>query len=242
MNIASSLFQTLGLTEQQGRVYLAALELGDATVLELARKSKVKRTSIYNFISELKEKQILTEIRKGKRNIYRAAHPEQLAESLKLKVLEFDHLLPKLLSAHERARNSPRVTFYEGVDGIKEVYADALREKKPIIAWTDWGPMIKTMGDYLKVYPVERAKRGITFRQIARESKAARNVTKRDKSELRSTKFINCPELSTEIMLYGDRVAIMSFASRPPLGIIIQDKDTAETLRVAWNALWERLP
>ena len=34
---------------------LAALELGEATMQDLARKSKVKRTSIYNFIDKLKE-------------------------------------------------------------------------------------------------------------------------------------------------------------------------------------------
>ena len=42
-------------------------------------------------------------------------------------------------------------------------------------------------------------------------------------------------------MIYGDKVAIMSFRSAPPFGILIEDSGIAETLRVGWQELWKRL-
>ena len=45
-NLAKSL-KSLGIEEKQAKVYLACLELGTATIQELADKSKVKRTSIF---------------------------------------------------------------------------------------------------------------------------------------------------------------------------------------------------
>ena len=49
----AELIQTLGLSEHEAAVYLAALELGEANIQEISRKSGVKRTSIYNFIDTL---------------------------------------------------------------------------------------------------------------------------------------------------------------------------------------------
>ena len=84
MEIPTSLLNSLGLSDAEGRVYLAALELGEASIQQLSRKSGVKRTSIYNFIDKLKERQVITETRKAKRSVYSAVHPAQLAEMLKL--------------------------------------------------------------------------------------------------------------------------------------------------------------
>ena len=54
-------------------------------------------------------------------------------------------------------------------------------------------------------------------------------------------KFIKAEELKTEINIYGDKVAMMSFRSNPPFAVLIENKDIAETLRTAWQELWERL-
>ena len=45
----AELIKSLGLSEAEIAVYLATLELGQANVQEISRKSGVKRTSIYNF-------------------------------------------------------------------------------------------------------------------------------------------------------------------------------------------------
>ena len=75
-NNEAELIQTLGLSEQEVAVYLAALELGEAHIQDISRKSGVKRTSIYNFIDALKERQLLSEIKKGKRKLYSAVSPQ----------------------------------------------------------------------------------------------------------------------------------------------------------------------
>ena len=236
-----TLTRGFGLSLQESRVYLAALELGQATVQELSRKSGVRRTSIYNFLDKLKEFQIINETKRGKRSVYTAAHPAQLLEILRLRVNEYERALPQLLAIHNHSRRKPSVTFFEGTEGIKDVYRDALREAKPIIAWTDWEPMLKVLGDFIRAYPVERAQRNIFLQQIARDSKAARQVAARDAAELRQTKFLQSNDLKTEIMIYGNKVAVMSFRTTQPFALIIEDPGTAETLRVGWQELWKRL-
>src|SRR3990167_237510 len=134
----AELMQPLGLSEQEVAVYLAALELGEANIQEISRKSGVKRTSIYNFIDTLKARQLLSEIKKGKRKLYSAVSPHHLVDEQKSKVASVERLIPQLLAIQNSVRNKPRVSFYEGIEGIKEIYAMTLRDKQTISGWEAW--------------------------------------------------------------------------------------------------------
>ncbi len=242
MKIPKEILITLNLNESQAAVYLAALELGQATMQELAHKSKVKRTSIYNFIEELKGRGLITETKKKKRRIYSAVHPEQLVEMEKTRVRELQRMLPELLAVYNKSDSKPRVTFYEGIEGTEEVYADMLKEKQPIYVYEDLEHMKVGMRPaFYNTWPGERARRGIPLKAISRDSATAREFTKDNIRLLRQSKFINSGDLKTEINIYGDKVALMSFRTSPPFCVLIEDHDITETLRVAWQQLWERL-
>ncbi len=242
VNIPKNLLKNLNLTELQAKVYLAALELGQALMQELTRKSGVKRTSIYNFIGELKERGLIIETRKNKRSMYSAAHPSILIEMEKTRVKELELILPELSAIANNVRNKPKVTFYEGREGIYEVYLDTLKERQPIIAWSDFEHMKPVMGkDFMVEYPKERARRSITFRCITKDTPITQEVARRNYGELREMKLIDTEHLETEINVYGNKVAQISFRSNPPFAVLIEDKGIAQTLRVAWNELWNRL-
>lgn len=123
------MLKSLNLSEAQAAMYLATLELGQATMQAIAKKSGIKRTSIYNFIEEMKERQLIVETRKKKRNVYSAVAPSNLVEIEKARLRELEVLMPELTAIQNKGRNKPRVTFYEGLEGIKEVYADSLKER-----------------------------------------------------------------------------------------------------------------
>ncbi len=243
MNVNQLLARNLDLTPVEISVYLATLELGEATVLEIARKSGVKRTSIYNFIDSLKNRQILLETKKKKRSVFSAVNPHQLVELSKAKARELEHMLPQLLAINNRAQHKPRVTFHENIEGIKEAYSDMLETQKPIVGWSDYKHMIPTLGkEYCAYFPPERAKRGIPYKAIAADTPENRSYAKDDAKVLRETKFISPgSDLKTEINVYGNKVLLASFRSHPAFVVMIEDRDIAETLRVTWKELWKRL-
>jgi len=243
MKIDAALFQTLGLSTSEVQIYLAALELGESTVQELARKSGIKRTSIYNFIDKLKDRQILTETKRNKRSIFSATNPHRLVELGKIRIRELEHFLPQLLAINNRSLRKPRVTFHEGIEGIKEIYNDMLQERRPIIGWSDQKHMWPILGkEYCESFPPERAKRGISLQIIANDTTENRKFSEKDKELLRETKFISSEsDLRTEINIYGDKVLLASFRSHPAFAVLVEDKDIAETLRVTWKELWKRL-
>ncbi len=63
-SLPQNLLDALGLTEDKGKVYLAALTLGTAFMQDLARRSGVKRTTIYSFIEALTDQGFIVETKK----------------------------------------------------------------------------------------------------------------------------------------------------------------------------------
>ncbi len=237
-----NLFKELGVNDEQAKVYLAALELGQANMNELAEKAGLKRTSVYNYVDELIEKKLITTGKKRKRTVYSAIHPNMLMEIEKARLSELERNLPELLAVYNKSKTKPKVTFYEGINGIKTVLQDMLKEKQTISAFSDFKHMAAVFGDYyFDVFPPERAKRGIVSRNIVPDTPKARELAKKDARYLRQTKFLQIPDLKTEINIYANKVALNSYQSSPPFGVIIEDHDIAETLRAVWQQLWNRI-
>ncbi|OGG50919.1 hypothetical protein A2763_02670 [Candidatus Kaiserbacteria bacterium RIFCSPHIGHO2_01_FULL_54_36] len=240
--ISENLLKTLGLNAMQAQVYVAALELGEATMQALARKSGVNRSTIYTFIDELKARGFILEGRKHKRNVYSAAHPEALVEMQQSKVAELQRLLPELMAINNKSDKKPRVTFYEGFSGVEEVYNDQLREKKEILAYEDLEALLGELPERMSYwFPAERAKRDILIRSISRDVPLAREFSKRNRGLLRETKFITAPKFKTDINIYGDKVALIDLQASSPFAVIIENHNLAETMRTVWKQLWDKL-
>ena len=223
-------------------IYTTALELGESNMQQLSRKSDIKRTSIYNFIDELKNRGLIVETRKKKHKVYSAVHPRQLLEMEKTKIMELERAMPELLAIQNKSKTKPRVTFYDGIEGIKEVYVDMLLEQKEITAFEDLEHMnIALPKSFYDYFPAERALRKIPFRSILRDSPEARRLTAKNTELLRKSKLISTSDWRTEINIYGEKVAMMSFRSKTPFCVLIEDRDIAETLRSAWTELWNNL-
>lgn len=239
--LPKNLLQSLNLTEAQGRVYVATLELGQSTIQALARKSGVKRSTIYTFIEDLKERSLILETRRKKRTLYSAAHPEHLVELERARLSEIQSLLPELLAIYNQSRTKPRVVFYEGVDGIKEVYGDTLKERKPIIGWSDYEQSKKVLGEYYFLYANARSQRNILYRCIARDTPEAREKLLLSNKELREVKLSQSGDISTELYIYGNKIALINFRSVLPIAILLEDVSIAGTLRSIWEDAWDHL-
>lgn len=238
----TNILKNWGLSENEAKVYLAALELGQATVISLARKSLVKRTTIYTVIEELKAKGLVTETKKGTKTYFVAEDPEKLKELEEERLKDLEQSLPELKSIFNLMPGKPKVKFYEGVAGLKAVYEDTIKGQDDIVAFSDFEYMLKSMDNkHMMNYVNRRAAKGISFKGIMRRSKAVDEYMPLNARQKREIKFLPQADFSTEINIYGDKVAMMSFRENL-VGVIIEDKNIAETLRIVWQNLWQALP
>ncbi len=230
----------LGIDDKQAAVYLAALELGTATVGEVAKKSGVKRTSVYNFLPEMKQLGLISEIKKGRTSLVVPSDPQVLIVRAQENLKNIKSAIPELMGLFSLPAHKPKVKFYEGVEGIKTAYQDILDTGETIYGLSDYEKMFTLIdADYLWSFPSERTKRKIKFFGIAQDGPMGRAVKQKDKAQLRETRLVKS-NFETEINIYGNKVAMMSFR-RPGAAVIIEDSAIVQTLKSVWKAWWENI-
>lgn len=240
MELSTHLQKTLGLTDQESRVYVAGLASPESTVQDLANSSGVKRTSIYSFIESMLERGFLVRKKRGKRFLYSAVDPKQLLEMERARLQELeDSVIPGLEAIHNSRKEKPAVLYFEGVEGIKEVYADMLKERQTIYELEDLEYIKKVLPkSFYEYFPAERARRNIELKAISRDSKVTKDFIKKDMPLLRETKLVESADWKTDINIYGNKVALMSFRTSVPYCVLIEDSHLADTLRTAWEIMW----
>lgn len=239
MTHLTSTLSHLGLTDKQIAVYLATLELGESTVQEIAEKSGVKRTSIYNFLDEMKQRGLMIEVRRNKHVFLIAEDPRVLVKHAHEQAAELESLLPDLLSIYNLPGNKPKVRFYQGIAGIKQVYEDTLKEEYiTMYGFSDYEKMFAAMPEtWMWEYAAKRARQHILFKSIAKQGPHAKQVKTIDKEQRRETKLVPHIDFDTEINIYHNKVALISF-HRPYAAVIIEDRAIATTLKSVWKLVW----
>jgi HTH-type transcriptional regulator, sugar sensing transcriptional regulator len=235
----------LGLDDKESKVYLALLELGEANIEQIARKSKVKRTTVYDVIDSLKEKGMVSQVVKNKKTIFFAEDPRKFEEGLEERKHTLKNILPELLSIANRIGGKPKIKYFEGEEGINEIYNDTLRYSD--YEMLVWGSMKSTLGfgeDFLLgSYVPRRLKQKIWVRAIAPDSPLMRKYQSLDEKSLRKTKLIKESDLplEVEIDLYAkNKIAIMSFEEN--IGLIVESQKIFTTLKSIFEMNWQSLP
>src|SRR2546423_1650027 len=84
-----------GLDEKEIEVYIALLELGEATVLQISRKTGVKRPTAYLVLNALEQKGFVSRIVKGKKTFFAPQHPKKILAEAEIKLSEIKKAIPQ---------------------------------------------------------------------------------------------------------------------------------------------------
>lgn len=239
--------EILGQLDLEGKkadVYLASLELGGSTVIEIAKKSGVKRTTCYDILLDLIKKGLISETVKGKKRLYIGEDPEKIQKDLQKKESLFSEILPQLKSIHNVSGVKPKIRYFEGKEGLMEAYDDALKYSGEIVAFGS-EDVYRILGrDWIEDYIKRRVKKGIRVRAILPSTEYLENeIFVRDQQQLRSCKSIEKEKypFSIEIDIYGhQKVAMIS--NKEQLAVIIESSEIYNTMKFIFEILWDNLP
>lgn len=247
MDLTSSLEQ-IGLRKRQIELYLALLQTGEATVQEIANKTKIKRTTVYSILDVLVAKGLAVYIDKGQHRFYYAENPKKVLlyfkdqkQNLENREKKFSEILPELASLYNVKATKPKIRFYEGVEGLKAVFEETLTLKPndEILAIATATIIHKVLGDeWVKNYLERRVKGKIKQKAIVEDSPSGREHQKNDKAENRITRLVPKEKFpfANEINIFGNKVMIASFKDQ--MGVIIESADVAKTWRAIFELAW----
>lgn len=236
----TKIFEDLGLTASEIKVYIAVLELGNSNAGEIISKSKLQNSVVHRAFNSLIEKGILNYISKGKKKIYQATSPEYFLKYIDDKKEEFKQILPELKHKQEFSKKDESASVYKGINGIKEVYS-ILREqtKYEYLSFGGGEKCEKKMGTtWWKNHHIKRIANKMPARQIFDETvkKFGKELTKQPLSKIRyiSVDFAQFQET----VIAGEYVAITIFTDNA-YSILIKDKIVAEGYKKYFEMMWK---
>lgn len=226
-----------GLSKRESAVYLATLQLGRGTVAQISRKAGINRTTGYDVLDSLSHEGLVRISGKEPKQEYVAESPSNILKLLERRLEENKkqielarEFVPTLESIH-RVEKRAEVRFYEGVEGLKQVYEDTLTSSEPIVAYAAYEDMHATLGDYFPSYYERRAGKGISIRGIVPKTPASSERVARNKDEARDIAVIpkELFDITPDIEIYDNKMMIASW--RDKLGIIIESEEIAHAMK-----------
>lgn len=241
--------QDIGLTDKEASIYLSLLAVENASVLDLAKKTKIKRPTVYVVLESLAKKGLVSETTVGKKTHYQAEPPERLetfVEKRKIALEESQRILkdviPQIKSIARESGERPVVKYFEGRDGIISAIEDFFRD-----------PDIENGVTHL-LYPKDLLEETFTDaeRKKYREMRVGKNIKSKvlytseksdrpsddtgERIKIDGSKY----PVTCDISIYKDRVRINILGNKLS-GIFIRSQDLADTLRSLFNLAFDKL-
>lgn len=238
--------ENIGLSEKEAKVYLAALELGQASVQNIARKAEVNRATTYSVLESLIKKGLCSTSEQNKKVLYSASPPNALLSlfEIKKKKIEtqedyFKKMLPELNSLHNKQESKPTVRFFEGKQGllnsVTEFYFTQADENEPVrMAYSK--DLIESIID---------EKDRVKFRKIRMGRKIKSKVIYNyEKGVLETTadgqrRRINAENylLNCDVEILGNTVLFAPLTEKLS-AVLIKNQEIANTLKVLFELAW----
>ena len=226
----------IGLSDREAEIYLRLSEYGSLRASQLAKDLKLPKTTVIESLYLLEEQGLVSRIKQKNSFIFNAEDPEILLLYLDKKAKEIQTnkaLLAKALPSFRTIKsdkNIPRVRYFEGHEGIIQLYEDSLRSKSEIYAYGSSEDELRYLPDYFPEYWDRRASAGIPLTALMPNTDLnGKHTKKTDIAHLRKTYlFSEKYRTPLEIDVYDNKVILMSF--KEWFGVMIESEVIASAM------------
>jgi len=236
------ILQQVGLSKRTAKVYLACLELGPASISDIAKKANIKRPTVYLAMEELLNRKLVYRVVRGKSTLYHAEHPRKILNQCKSNLSQIEKIMPELEARYKHPLPKPRIRFYEGKEGLKMVYQEIASSSSRVLASVSIERFFRVFSEKEAFEIFELAQKNKTrFSDLVEQSRAAEKYAKaKYRKGLGPIKSLPSGfKLSTDVLVYNNKVAMISFDNL--VAIVIEDQGITETQKKFLKFLWKGL-
>ncbi len=235
--------ETLGLTHEEAEIYDILLLKGASGAGGILEKTDIKRGLLYKILERLVGKGLVEEKTVRGRTVFSAAPPDELLKAAdaaeqeairKRKAIEA--ALPEMKAKFNLAHERPFIRFYEGVDGLRQLYEEKLaptaskefRFIRPLQA----GVYRDVFGKWFGHFLAKRAEMGIKTYAITPDDPDANHDPKIDKERGVTRTWIRPEDYAShvEVNTHGDRTELISYG-KEIFAVAIEDAYIARAIR-----------
>ena len=226
------------------KIYLALLELGSTPAGPLIKKVGMHRAAVYDIIDLLIDKGLVSFVVKANRKYFEAQDPDRLLEYLESKKQDLlskeeklKKFIPELQLKRKLSKEEQEGTLYKSKKGLKSVFEDILKEKKPWFVFGATGKYKELFHAYFIHFHERRAKSKIPLKIIFNEE--VRKQKRGEELKLSKIKYLPKSYISpSTTYIYGDKVAIINWSSEP-MAFVMRSKQVADSYKSFFDIFWK---
>jgi sugar-specific transcriptional regulator TrmB len=246
------LLEDIGLTNTQARAYVAIIEHDGSSAPAIATLIGESRTNAYKVLDKLCELGLATKDQNSKRVRYFPTSPTALeqfiqhqAAAVDLRERKLKAALPHMLDFFFQHSEQPGIRFYQGKDGLREMFYDQAQGKGPVY-FIRSHEGIRHFGKeeahrLRNIFPARGILRYGIVQDIEPPDAATSDrmsVAESDRLMMLERTWITTDDYNepVEWVAYGDKLAIISFG-KEVMGMVIQSPQIAEAFRKLYKLL-----
>lgn len=245
MNLLESL-QNIGLNEKEAKVYLALLQLGKTTAYSVSLRSGIKKPTTYVILEQLVKKGYAFEIPRARKHIFFAESPDKCFAMAREKLVLAQESLPELMAARKGESEKVNISYFEGLEGIKEMYDKFFEfmKKKPAEErfcsgfYAHARDVSKDVDDFWKEYNAQ-----VVALDIKRRGMTPKDETL--KWYFENAKNLNIDLIGLPKEIYDSNVSFEIFDKFVQIisygylqGTLIENRDVANSFRQIFEIIW----
>jgi len=244
--INEELLQSIGVHKNEGKIYLASLELGPASAIQLAKKVGLSRQMVYVILDSLLGKGLVKEVKIDKHQYFQALAPEVLTDRVETISKKIKEIVPVLKTRQAQFAAIPLITVYENPLAMREWYRQYIKEVKKddeLLIWSTgninyWYGLDK---EFYEKYMDHSDKVGAWTYLIEPDVK---ETLKHDKIVARPhtkyKRFKNAWRTNAEKWIWKNQVCFLTIRENATNMIVIESKDLAEIERFDFWRIWNK--
>jgi sugar-specific transcriptional regulator TrmB len=124
------IFEELGFSKWESKVYLALIELGPSTTGPIVKKSEVPQSKIYEILGKLMEKGLVSYVIKKGMKHFQAADPKALLDIEDRRRKKIEEALPELELKRKFAHDPQSTEIFEGKKAVFAALTDLIKDAK----------------------------------------------------------------------------------------------------------------
>lgn len=240
-----------GLNDKEVTIYLTLLKTGPSTIMDLSRKTGIKRSTTHNNVEELIKKGLVSQTNYGERRMAVAEDPEKLKFLLEQRKWEVQKLeknmtdiVKGIYETIPQAKDTSKVEvkYYDGSMGVKLIYKEAFSSPE-LRSYVSLAEIAKVFPDNSELFKdvKNKSRKVMEIVDDSEESlKAAKEFSKDSNFKFKvSPSALNLS--AVDILIFEHKVALINFKDSVR-GIVIENKDYWENMKAIFDYTWATLP
>lgn len=235
----------LGLSEQEMKLYLACLRLGNSKASEIASYAKIDRQASYYTLKLLIKKGLIAETIKSGVQYFGVSNPKTLLSQLEEETKQKKEAIIKIADEYEKLKGialpRAKVSQYEGIDGFKTIAREMLEVKDKEVYSYNTEKVIEFLPHFMGSFALKRKERKIKAKVLSERTPTLVQHKKQNKNTLREIRFLDeiLDGKNYALAIAKDKVIFMHVTEKEQIGIKIEDASFAELQKNIFQILWK---